>query len=403
MKLPRWLVPWKKHTDQNTKTPITATYGFPSRSGWVGEAFGGAWQRNLVLDGADELLGFAAIFACVSLIAGDISKLRIKLLRSDSNDIWLETEISSFAPVLRKPNRYQTRPQFIEQWVSSKLIWGNTYVLKERDRRGVVEAMYVLNPASVRAMIAPDSSIYYQLGNNRLAGVPDGSVTVPASEIIHDRGQCLFHPLVGVSPLYAAAAAGTQGRRIQSNSKSFFENMSRPGGHLTAPGTIPDATAARLKSDFETGFSGINLGKLFVSGDGLRFEQFSIPAEQAQLIEQLKWTGEDVARAFLVPAYKIGLGSAPSLGSAAALNQEYYQQVLQRNIEGIEALLDDGLDLPSDLSAEFDLDQLLRMDAKTRAETIELKIKSGVMSPNEARRLDNLPPVPGGDSPYLQQ
>lgn len=401
MKMPRWLTPWRKHTDQNTVTPIRVPYGFNTRYGFIGEAFGGAWQQNLILS-ADNQLAFAAVFACVSLRSRDIAKLRCRVLRR-SGEIWEESENSAFAPLLRKPNRYQTWLQFIQEWVTSKLTWGNTYVLKERDRRGVVQAMYVLNPASVRALIAPDGEVYYAIGNNRLAGLPDGNISVPSSEIIHDRGECLFHPLVGVSPLFAAGMAATQGNRIQSNSSRFFENMSRPGGHLTAPGTIPDETAKRLKEQFEQGFAGINLGRLFVSGDGLKFEPFTMPAEQAQLIEQLKWTGEDVARAFLVPAYKIGLGAVPSLGHVAALNQEYYQQALQPDMEAIEALLDRGLDLPADVSVEFDLEQLLRMDPKTRAEVMEIEGRAGVRAPNEARAKLNLPPVKGGEKPFLQQ
>ena len=70
--------------------------------------------------------------------------------------------------------------------------------------------------------------------------------TIPADEIIHDRFNCLFHPLVGISPLYAAKLAANQGLRIQENSALFFGNMSRPSGILTAPEQISDETAERL-------------------------------------------------------------------------------------------------------------------------------------------------------------
>ena len=57
----------------------------------------------------------------------------------------------AYSPVLRKPNRYQTTVKFVEQWITSKLTAGNTYVLKQRDERGVVAALYVLDPAKVHA------------------------------------------------------------------------------------------------------------------------------------------------------------------------------------------------------------------------------------------------------------
>lgn len=397
---------WKPRSVRGQLVEKQTGIMLPARAGsWFGiftEAFSGAWQRNVVLDNTQTLLAFSAVFACISLIAGDIAKLRIKLLRRVGG-FWTEDFSGAFSPVLRKPNRYQTRLQFIHSWMTSKLIWGNTYVLKERDERGVVVEMHVLNPQLVLPLVAPDGDVLYQLSSDALAGIVTGAPNVPASEIVHDRGICLFHPLVGIPPLYAAAASGTEGARIQTNSSKFFENMSRPSGHLTAPGQIDDATADRMKRDFEAKFSGQGVGSLLVTGDGIKYEAFTIPAQQAQLIEQLKFTGEDVARAFLVPLYKIGLGPMPSLSNIGALNQEYYQQVLQLNIEAIEALLDDGLKLPVDIGVEFDLEALLRMDPKTRAETAEIAMRAGVLKPDEARASEGRAPVPGGDTPYMQQ
>ncbi len=402
MQLPRWLVPWRKQTDQNAVTPIVPPYTFGSRFGTVVEAFSGMWAANLRLDSAQSILAFSAVYSCLSLISSDISKLGLKLRRRNGA-VWEDTTNPAFSPVLRKPNRYQTRIQFFEYWLLSKLITGNTYVLKERDARNVVVGLYLLDPSRVKPLVAPDGEVFYQLAEDWLAGVPKAQLSVPASEIIHDRAKCLFHPLVGVAPLFACAASTMQGTRFQANSRRFFENMSRPSGQLTSPGRISDETANRLKADFEARFSGDNLGRLLVTGDGLKFEPMTMPADQAQLIDQLKFTVEDVARAFGVPLYKVQAGQNPTFNNVGALNQEYYQQALQPHIESIEVLLDEGLALPGDMGVEFDLDGLLRMDPKTRFETHEIGVRSAVLTPNEARRSENLPPVEGGDTPYLQQ
>ena len=41
------------------------------------------------------------------------------------------------------------------------------------------------------------------------------------------------------------------------------------------------------------------------------------------------------------------------------------------------------------------------MDAKGRAETNEIKIRSGVMTPNEAREKDDVSAYDGGDQFYM--
>lgn len=402
MSLPRWLTPWRKATDQNTVTPIRDALRLPSKFGWIVEAFGGMWQGNMRLD-TQSLLAFSTVYACQSLISGDISKLNLVLKRRAASGIWDPEENAAYSPVLRKPNHYQTRIQFIEYWLLSKMTHGNAVAVKERDRSDKVRKLHILDWNRVTPLIAPDGEVLYQLNSDRLAGVQEGAPAIPASEVIHDRGRCLFHPLIGVGPLYACAASAGQGSRIQINSDRFFGNMSRPSGHLTAPGRIDDETAKRLKRDFETGFSGENVGRLFVSGSDLKFEPFTMPAEQAQLIEQLKFTVEDVARAFNMPLYKVQAGQPPTFNNVGALNLEYYQQVLQPYIENIELLLDEGLGLSPDLSVEFDLDGLFRMDPLSRAEIAGKRVKAGTLKPNEARAADNLPPVEGGDACYLQQ
>jgi HK97 family phage portal protein len=246
--------------------------------------------------------------------------------------------------------------------------------------------------------------VYYELAADNLSGLL-GKITVPATEIIHDRWNTFWHPLVGVSPIYAAGLSATQGRKIQNNSATFFENMSRPGGMLTAPGDIPDETAARLKGEFESNFSGRNLGRLFVGGSGLSFNGTAIPADQAQLIEQLNWTVADIARAFHVPLFKVGAETGRNAGtmSVEAQQQLYMNDCLQILIEGIEACLCDGLALPSGYEVELDEDGLLRMDKAAQADALVKYVGGGVMTPNEARAKLDLPPLTGGNTVYLQQ
>jgi HK97 family phage portal protein len=377
--------------------------------GWwpvIHEPFTGAWQRNMELR-AETILTFHAVYACVTLIASDVSKCRMRLVEMDANDIWKETSAPAFSPVLRKPNRYQNRIKFYEQWTVSKLLHGNTYVLKQRDQRGVVVALYILDPTRVKVLISSEGAVYYELKRDNLAGVEEETVTIPASEIIHDVMVPLYHPLCGVSPLTACGIAAAQGLAIQKNSNKFFENGSRPGGVLTSPHTIPDATALRLKEYWEANFTGENAGKVAVLGDGLTFEHMAVKAVDAQLIEQLKWTAENVCSAFHVPPYKIGVGPAPSYNNIEALERQYYAQCLQKLFECIELSLDEGLGLVDvegkDYGAEFDLDDLLRMDTATMVEAEAKAVGAGIKAPDESRKRMNLGPVQGGATPYLQQ
>lgn len=398
--LRRMAVAVKEAVGVTDVTPLVSSTGSGGWFGIVREGFAGAWQRGVVVESTENLLAFSAVYACVDLIAADISKLRIRLVEKKQG-VWVETTNPAFSPVLRKPNSYQSRQQFLSAWIVSKLLWGNAFILKERDARNVVVRLHVLDPRCVTIKITADGGIYYTLTSDALQRY--GPAIIPASEIIHSRAMCPFHPLVGVGPIFAAGVSATQGRKIQTNSSKFFENMSRPSGQLTSEGEIPDETAERLKRDFEEKFSGTNIGRLLVTGSGLKYESMTMPAEQSQLIEQLGWTGEDCCRPFHVPPYKVGLGDPPTFNNIGQLNQDYYSQCLQAHIEDVEALLDDGLGLDGvTIGTELDLDALLRMDPLGRADVAAKGVVGRYIAPNEARRGENLLPVPGGDEPFRQ-
>ena len=369
----------------------------------INEPYAGAWQKNITLDPHETLLRNSAVYACVTGIATDVAKMRIKLDRND-NGIWKEvTTGSPWLPVLRKPNHYQNRIKFIEQWVLSKLLQGNAFVLKQRDARGIVNAMYVLDPRRVTPLVAEDGSVYYQLGQDPLSELTEASVIMPASEIIHDMMPALWHPLVGVPPLYACALSATVANRIENHSATFFHNRSLPGGILTAPGHIGEDTVTRLKTDFEKKYSGENLGRLLVAGDGLEFKPMQMTAEASQLAEQFKLTAEDIARAFHYPLFKLGGPLPPYAGNVEALIISYYTDCLQSLIESLELSLDEGLALPAGMGTELDLDNLMRMDTAALYDANNKAVGGGWLAPDEARFKANYGPVPGGSSPYLQQ
>jgi HK97 family phage portal protein len=380
-----------------------------SNRGWVRilESYAGAWQNNVEIT-VGNVTTHPAVFSCVTLIMNDISKMRLRLVQQDDDGIWNEVENPSFSPFLRRPNQYQNRIQFVATWLASKLLHGNTYVLKIRDRRGVVVAGYVLDPQRVRPLVAPNGDVFYQLDRDDISKLPDtNGYTVPATEIIHDRWNCLFHPLVGLSPIYACGLAAVQGLNIQNSSVDFFAQGGRPGGILTAPGVISQENADRLKAYFDTNFSGDNAGKVAVVGDGLKYEKMTMSAADSQLIAQLKWSDETVCACYHVPPYMAGFGPPPNYNNIEALTQGYYSQGLQILIESIELCLDEGQGLTEgDVAAkrygtEFDTDDLLRMDSATLMKF--LKDGKDYLTPNDGRKRLNLRPVTGGNVVLRQQ
>lgn len=382
------------------------TSSVPVNRGWwqiISEPFAGAWQRNKD-ERRETLLQYPTLYACISRIATDIGKLPFSLQARNSNGIWSATESSAFSPVLREPNHYQTPQQFREYWMLSKLMQGNTYVLKERDSRGVVVGLYILDPCQVIPQVSTSGEVFYQLYTDDLNLLPfdDGILSVPASEIIHDRCICPFHPLIGLPPIAAAHWPALKNMRILRSSSEFFANNAQPSGILSAPGAISDGTAERLKAYWNDNFTGANAGKVAVVGDGLQFVSLASKSVDSQMVEQLRYSDEQICQPFGIPPFKVGLGTIPSGLGVDAINQLYYDDALQAHIQAMETLITIGLNA-TPYKVDMDESVLMRMDAGKKAEYHGKLVESSIEAINDARLEFNLPPLAGGDTVYMQQ
>ena len=371
----------------------------PLSHGYVHEPFAGAWQMNREQFGPSGI--FSAVYACIAIISGDVAKLPPKIRKRLPDGSKIDYDNHPAARVLWYPNTYQTRVDFWGQFVASALYTGNTYVYLVRDDRGVVAEMHILDPRRVRPMVADDGSVWYKVGRDLLADMPDDQL-LPSRAILHHRLLALTHPLVGLTPLYAAGVSAMTGQTIQQNSHAFFANQSRPSGILTTPGKIDESVAMRLRTEWDQNFKAAQMGRTAILGGGMKWEPLAITAVDAQLIEQLKWNVEDVARCFRVPHYMLADSAKVAFKNAEQLARNYYAQTLQYHVEAIECRIDAVFDLADDVFCEFDLASLLRMELDVRMTAYREAIQSGVMTINEARHLEELPPKDGGDEPLVQ-
>lgn len=370
----------------------------------VREPYAGAWQNGGEIRTSQRKspLAHSAVYTCINIISSDISKLPMKVKRPRVGAPGMEDHVNHpINRVLRNPNRYQTALQFLLYYFASKLWTGNVYVLLFRDSRGVVESMHVLDPSTVTPAVTKEGDVWYLVKANDLNKLAEDTY-IPARDVLHDRAMALFHPLIGVSPLYAAAVSANIGNSISSNSEQFFENMSRASGVLTAPGDIPPATADRLKKEWDGNYSGLGFGKVAVLGAGLEWKPLAITAADAQLIEQLRFTVEDIGRVYRVPSFMLGELAKQTYRNSEQSARMYYQGCLSHHIESAEQCFTAKFEMEGGVRVMFDLSPLFRMESDVRYETHAKALSAGIKSINEVRAEEDLPPVKGGEEPRMQ-
>ena len=165
------------------------TMHWPTNPGWWGNGDRGplgSWQmnRNAPHRGLD-LLAFSAVYGCVNTISQDIAKMPVEVYEIDLEDGAREIRRRDYYTALfRRPNQYQTGPDFIQAFVQSSLLQGNTYcAITKRNGRGEPEELHVLNPYTTKPLITEGGAIFYECAEDFLAGIKPGQEVLGALEI----------------------------------------------------------------------------------------------------------------------------------------------------------------------------------------------------------------------------
>lgn len=370
----------------------------------VREPFTGAWQKNIACS-EQTLLAYSGVFACVAIIAGDVAKLPVHVYRVKEKGEREEATTHWAYRLFRKPNEYQTRFDLVQQFMASLLLTGNAYLYFTLDDRNAPAAVHCLDPRRVQYLVSEETGdVFYAVKRSAFSQREEVVQWVPASRVLHHRVFTLGHPLAGVSPLVAAAQSAATGLQIGANSGAFFENMSRPSGILTAPAGTSEADAKRLLEDWKRAYGpeNRNIGNPALLTADLKWTPLGMTAEDAQLIDQLRWSLNDVARCFRVPPFMLGDLEKSSFRNSEQLMRNYYSGCLQSQIEALENRFETFFQFGADMQIEFDLAELLRTDLDVRYKAYQEAITSGFLTINEVRARESLPQITGGDEPLVQ-
>jgi HK97 family phage portal protein len=358
------------------------------------------WQQDLKPLGSG--MESAIKQACINAYAQTIASLWAGHYRKLDNGGKERVENSPLAAILRKPNAYQTRSDFILNLIWCLMETGNAYAIAERTDTGRIVALHLLHSRNCAAYIdAETGSVFYSVGGNPF--VASGmQYMIPSRDILHIRLHAPVHPLIVVSPLMAAALALAANSAISAHQAAFFGNMARPSGILTTDANLTRPQIDTLREAWRVQSQGLNSGGVPILSNGLKWQGLSINSQDAQLVAAFNMTVEDVARAFRVPLPIVGSYQQSTYNNVEQLISLWMATGLGFVLEHLEQSFDAMFELPPDQFCEFDTDTLLRTDFAGRIEALTKGISGGLYAPNEARAKEGLKAVEFGDEPRVQ-
>jgi HK97 family phage portal protein len=331
-----------------------------------------------------------AIFSAVSLISDTISTLPVdSYIRRDGarfafrpRPMWVQT-----------PDIDTTKEAFYGSLIVSMLLDGNGFVRTFRDGAGRVVNMTVLNPTKV------------QIQKNKVGGTvytyEGESKPLNKTEIIHIPDVVRPGETRGISRVTALKDNFGLAIALESYAARFFGQGASTNGIIEFPGNLSPEQAKQLVDGFDARHKGFRKAhKTGVLSGGAKYVNTSVENDKAQFIDSRRMAVEDVARAFNIPPHLLGLPGTNTYSSVEQNNIAFVTHTLRPIVQKLESAFTPLMaNEPGGSTAfiKFTLDGLLRGDANSRFSAYSTGLQAGYLTINDIRRLEDLPPVDGGE------
>lgn len=347
-------------------------------------------------------LALSAVWACVSLLSGTISSLPLMVYRTGPDGRrTVATDHPLYRVLHNSPNADQTAVDYWGFSQASLELRGNSYarIVRSGER---VTSLIPAPPDAVSVSRAPGGELRYRWSQDGVF------FDLGQGDVFHVRG---FggDPLGGLSTLSFARHAFGLSTAVDKAAGAMFANGMRPSVALTFEKFL-SAEQRKIAESLliEKYIGAMNTGRPFINEGGSKLEPLTINPEDAQMLESRTFSVEEICRFFGVPPFMVGhTTKTTSWGSGLEQQVLGFQKFslrprLRRVEQAAEKQLLSAQDRAAGVIIEFSLEGLLRGDTAARAAYYTSMLAAGVMTINEVRRLENLPPVEGGDLPRMQ-
>lgn len=350
------------------------------------------------------VMGLAAAWACVNLLAGTQASLPLFVFRNVNG----QREIAPDHPLYRvlhdSPNADQTALDYWEFATACIELKGNSYSEIERRGDGSVIALDVpIAPDLVQVRRIPGGALEYRVTDNN-----GKQRIIPQERMFHVRG---FggSPLGGLSTLAFGRAAFLSALSVERAASQTFRQGARSIGAFVSDKQLNSEQMKQADELVTEKYqAAVSQGRPLILNNGFQWHALSINPDDAQMLESRAFSVEEICRFFGVPPFMIG-HTEKSTSWGTGLEQQtlgFQKFTLRRRLKRIEMALEKQLLTPADraqgVTIEFNLEGLLRADTAARATFYKDMTGIGAMTINEVRGLENLPPVEGGDVPRMQ-
>jgi len=351
----------------------------------------------------DYLATSNGVYACSKLRAQLLSGLNIKAYRTQGDDK-VQIEAGPLVELLHKVNPFWTMNRLLEMTEMSLCAWGESYWFLERGLSGKQTPQEIWWARPDRVQVVPHENDY--ISHFIYRGTDGQDLTFAPWEVVWLRYPNPIDQFTGLSPLAAARLAADSASAAMKSNLNLFKNGLQIGGFLSPADkstTYSPDQAKELERDLERRFKGVNKAHRWAV---LRFQAQTtagVSPKDAEFTGLLKWTLEDICRAYGVPLDLIG-GERTYQNTNDARKAIWTQTMLPEArfiaselTEQMAAMFPGQVD-----TIEFDTSEIEELHEEETAawERNKEQIQVSAITINEWRANEGLDDVEWGDIPY---
>ena len=343
-------------------------------------------------------LTLSTVWACTSLVSETIGTLPLHIYKKTSKGRERADDYQLSYILRNKPNTKSTSSVLWQSTVASMLLRGNGILKKLTVGNKLVGLQFMPYDKLQIVLDFDGNAEFYEIR-------PRGTtVKIPTKDIVRI-------PNFTIDGNWGLSSI-TYGAKMFSNSLNSMESankMLEKGLLQTIVFKTDKRVRAEQREDFRQNLEKItgamNAGQSPLLEDGMTAESLSLNPKDAQLLESRAFSVEEICRWFRVDPSMIGHGNAVS-NWGTGLEQKmigFLTFTLRPILTRIEQSINNELIPLEDRGiyyAEFSIDGLLRGDSTSRATFFREMVNAGIMTRDEVRKLENLPPL-GGNAEKL--
>ena len=362
-------------------------------------------DRELTGDALNE----ATYFACIKVLSESLGKLPLKLMKHDEDAGVISMRGHPLYYVLHnRPNPYMTSTVFWSTMERCRDHFGNAFALITGYPTHT--QLWVLDPTRVEiwwdnARLLKDvPDIWY-----KYSGEDGREYLLSHSEVLHLPTSNTHDGIVGKPVRQQLAETILGGRKSQKLLNKMYETGFTAKAVLQYTSDLSDESAQKYRRLIERYISGNlkseGLENIIPVEYGSTLTPLNMKLSDGQFLETKQYTALQIASAFGIKPMQIGDYSKSSYASAEAQQLDFYISTMLYIIKQYEEELTEKLltdeDRQNGLHFKFNVSVVLRADQETQMRTLSTAVTNGVYTPNEARRLLDMPDRDGGDRLYV--